>query len=364
MLKISSLWFFQELRDLALRHLDNSSISVMDKIYLGRAYSVPTWLFEGLCALADSYAFINSTMSDELGEATALRLHQIRDRKLIPGARDDTDNGVFLKTYIGVSDDVERAFSDELRECEHAFEVYDTSFPGLTNISFPPACSGSNATKLSESIPELNDQVALDEPTVDIADSGPPISLGEGMAPLTPVPAALTLGFSDATGRNAETPVASPVAESYSPFSFGKHSTLPILKSHPPSLDSFLPSPEPASATLEPVQPTPNPDPLPTPTPLSEAVGISEASVLKGDLEKEDADSAARLAKPTEREKVRIGEEAVVRAARLARASLQPQKLTKAEKKRIRQEAIERAAQLSRADISNYPGSYRDLQFR
>ena len=179
----------------------------MDKIVLGQAYSVPTWLFEGLCALADSHTFINSSISTELGWRTALRIHQIRDRRLLPEAREDTDNGVFSTTYSGVSDDVKRAFSDELEACKHAFEVYDTSFPGLTNISLPPACSGSEATKLSESIPELNDQVALDEPTVSIADSGSPSSLGKGMAPLTPVSTALEPVSSEATGGEVDLPV-------------------------------------------------------------------------------------------------------------------------------------------------------------
>jgi len=334
----------------------------MDKIYLGRAYSVPTWLFEGLCALADSYAFINSTMSDELGEATALRLHQIRDRKLIPGARDDTDNGVFLKTYIGVSDDVERAFSDELRECEHAFEVYDTSFPGLTNISFPPAYAGSDNTESSESIlSDLNDQAVPDEPTV--ADPCPPLSLSEeSVVPLTPVPAALEIGSSEKTGRDAETPVAPRTfAESYSSFkfSFGEklnpptpESLLPSTESLLPSTESLLPPPSPASAISEPVQPARDLELLPVP--FSKAVDISEELTLKNSVEMKTkllCDYGARLLKLknlTEEEKKRIGDEAVARAERLRGASLQPENLTKKTKKIIRQQAVEHAARLAK----------------
>ena len=361
-LKISSLWFFQELRDLALRHLDNSSLSIMDRIVLGRAYDVPTWLFEGLCALADSYIFINSTMSDELGDATALRLHQIRDRRLLLEARDDTDDGVFSTTYSGVSDDVEHAFSYEIETCSYAFAVYETSFPGFANlsISFPLAYAGSDTTGSPEThvLSELDDQAVLDEPMV--ADSCP--SFSESVAPLTPVP--------------------TTVVESYLPFSLGEHPTPPIPKSLPHSLDSHLSPPGAVSAISDAVHPTPEPEPLPAP--LSEALDAFDASTSafnsnlkerKEDEEekerKKDEEGEERKKKKDEeqerkkkkdeeqeskkkkkdeeerKEKERLRKETADRAARLAKTW----KLKKAEKEQIRVEAIQRATRLARPNM-------------
>ena len=160
MLKISSLWFFQELRNLALRHLDRANMSSSEKIIHGRAYNVPKWLLEGLCAFGNSRTFINTIMSNCLGDKTTLRLHQIRDRRLLAEAREDTDDGVFSARYSGVSNDVDQAFADELKACEKAFKEYDIPPLNLTSVHPPPTRASSPTSESFKSgLSKLGDQL-------------------------------------------------------------------------------------------------------------------------------------------------------------------------------------------------------------
>ena len=126
MLKISSLWSYQDLRSLALQHLDRfPTLSSLDKIILGRAYTYPDWVYEGLCALASMHTLLNSSTSNLLDHSTTLRIHQIRERKEFPEAREDTDEGTFDEHYESVESDVKRAFATELEILEKSFQEFD-----------------------------------------------------------------------------------------------------------------------------------------------------------------------------------------------------------------------------------------------
>jgi len=51
-LKLSTRWTFQDIRNLALEHLDEEdTVSASEKFYLGRFYFIPRWIHEGLSHL-------------------------------------------------------------------------------------------------------------------------------------------------------------------------------------------------------------------------------------------------------------------------------------------------------------------------
>jgi len=147
-LKISSLWFYQDLRSLALSYLDGDSLTTYDKITLGRAYSVPEWVSEGLCALGHSHTLLDASDAFEtLGHLTALRIYQIRERKEFAEARVNRDNGTFAEEYVSVEDDIERAFRSEMGGLETSFQDY-----GIPKIARPYIATASLAsTKVSSS---------------------------------------------------------------------------------------------------------------------------------------------------------------------------------------------------------------------
>lgn len=106
-------------------------------ITLGRAYSVPEWVTEGLCALGHSHTLIDASLFDTLGHLTALRIYQIRERKEFPEARSNEDNGTFSSEYQGVEEDVIRVFCDELEGLRKGFEEHDIPrFSTLTRSLF------------------------------------------------------------------------------------------------------------------------------------------------------------------------------------------------------------------------------------
>jgi len=78
-LKLSTRWFFQDIRDFALEHLDKEDTgSASEKVYLGQLYFIPRWIHEGLSHLVNSKMFIDINMTRWLGEATVIRLYQCR----------------------------------------------------------------------------------------------------------------------------------------------------------------------------------------------------------------------------------------------------------------------------------------------
>lgn len=77
-LKLSTMWEFQETRKLAIQTL-SSGIDLTTKILLGKQYKVGEWLFAAYEGLAKRTEPISLDEAERLGLETAIRLYQIRE---------------------------------------------------------------------------------------------------------------------------------------------------------------------------------------------------------------------------------------------------------------------------------------------
>ena len=78
-LKLSTMWEFIEMRNVAIEALDAIRLSPIDKVLFGREFGVYHWLSEGYVALAKDSATISNHDSEKLGWETATRLLRVRD---------------------------------------------------------------------------------------------------------------------------------------------------------------------------------------------------------------------------------------------------------------------------------------------
>jgi len=157
-LKISSLWFYQDLRNMALKYLDDDpSLSNIDRITLGRAYSIPKWVNEGLCALGHSHTVLNADVLSSLGHLTALHVYQIRERKDFPEARRNVDSVTIAEEYVSVEEDVGHVFRAEFEELEVSFQEY-----GILELARPTTSPPKISLDQPTSIPAIE---ARSQPT-------------------------------------------------------------------------------------------------------------------------------------------------------------------------------------------------------
>jgi hypothetical protein len=77
-LKLSTIWEFTDIRDLAIRELSKMDIGV-DAIMLGREYSVASLLLQGCVKLAKREETISTEDGQMLGWETAIQLFQVRE---------------------------------------------------------------------------------------------------------------------------------------------------------------------------------------------------------------------------------------------------------------------------------------------
>ncbi|KAF9478129.1 hypothetical protein BDN70DRAFT_67089 [Pholiota conissans] len=79
-LKLSTKWKFENLRKLAITHLD--TLPPLRKIILGRQYFVPTWFLSGLHEMANRNEVIRNHEADQMGHTIAFKLTRLREKKL------------------------------------------------------------------------------------------------------------------------------------------------------------------------------------------------------------------------------------------------------------------------------------------
>ncbi|KAF7356246.1 hypothetical protein MVEN_00956100 [Mycena venus] len=117
-LKLSTLWYFLDARELAIRQLDWIGLESVERILLARQYDVPGWLREGYEDLATRDEGISLEDAQKIGWETALRLYQTREMA--------QKNNSY--TYGGrkcfQDADVEGNFGEELRQAELASAAY------------------------------------------------------------------------------------------------------------------------------------------------------------------------------------------------------------------------------------------------
>jgi hypothetical protein len=114
-LKLSTQWYFLNIRDLAIKQLSNrTDIGSVDRILLARQYDVPAWLRMGITELAQRQEGISREDAEKIGWETALQLCHVRE--------------VTLSSYSSWSylqyADVEGTFGEEFREAELASSAF------------------------------------------------------------------------------------------------------------------------------------------------------------------------------------------------------------------------------------------------
>ncbi|KAL0579630.1 hypothetical protein V5O48_002402 [Marasmius crinis-equi] len=84
-LKLSTFWELNEIRELAINEISKTNLTLIDKVVLGRNYRVRPWLLEGLNGLVDPMRDLPSMeeLHDNLGTDTAMQLLYIRNFQLL-----------------------------------------------------------------------------------------------------------------------------------------------------------------------------------------------------------------------------------------------------------------------------------------
>ncbi|KAJ6565097.1 hypothetical protein B0H10DRAFT_2113908 [Mycena sp. CBHHK59/15] len=122
-LKLSTLWYFLDARDLAIRQLTGRAIGSVDRIMLARKYDVAPWLRSGYTELARREEGISLEDAAKIGWETTVMLYQTREAA-IKG---------FLTTHRSYNNyqdnrfqfaDVEGTFREEFRQAERASAAY------------------------------------------------------------------------------------------------------------------------------------------------------------------------------------------------------------------------------------------------
>lgn len=121
------MWYFLNLRKLAIAGLDRMAVLTnVDKITLGRRYSVSSWVLAGLRGLVQKDDTITDDEITEISYATAVKLFRIRELKL--KALVAQSSGYGYPSGPPWTQKVEEVFSTEiasLRADEEAFKVPD-----------------------------------------------------------------------------------------------------------------------------------------------------------------------------------------------------------------------------------------------
>ncbi|KIM82558.1 hypothetical protein PILCRDRAFT_820414 [Piloderma croceum F 1598] len=78
-LKLSTMWGFDEIRKKAIAELSKINMDTLDKVVLARSYSVGDWLYEGYTALVKREASLSFEEAERLGYEIAFRLCQRRE---------------------------------------------------------------------------------------------------------------------------------------------------------------------------------------------------------------------------------------------------------------------------------------------
>jgi hypothetical protein len=126
-LKLSTLWEFEELRKKAIAELSKVEIEAVDKVIFARSYRVGTWLFEGYKALVEREASLSSEEAERLGYKTAFQLCL---------RREDTfrrRGGIkSYRSFNGVEPDICETFRTELIDTGHSGKVPQMHFVNFT----------------------------------------------------------------------------------------------------------------------------------------------------------------------------------------------------------------------------------------
>ena len=148
-LKLSTMWTFGELRQLAIKWLGRlSNISSVEKVMLARKYKVESLLLQGYKELIERKEGPSVEEAKVLGYETAIRLYEKRERHWGPGVclnRHSAGKGMANAHLVP---GIEETFKEELDSIKHdSWVIEEASRPdnyGIGNDK-PDNPSGSAA---------------------------------------------------------------------------------------------------------------------------------------------------------------------------------------------------------------------------
>ncbi|KAJ6481256.1 hypothetical protein C8R47DRAFT_1135174 [Mycena vitilis] len=122
-LKLSTLWYFLDARDLAIKQLNNrSDIGSVERILLARQYDVASWLRMGYTDLGRREEGISLADAEKIGWQTTVRLYQTREaaiKSYSPNRHYTSQNPSRFQHA-----DVEGTFREDFRQAELASAAY------------------------------------------------------------------------------------------------------------------------------------------------------------------------------------------------------------------------------------------------
>jgi hypothetical protein len=124
-LKLSTLWYFLDARDLAIQQLnDRADIGSVERILLARQYDVATWLRMGYTDLARREEGISLEDAKKIGWETTVRLYQTREAAIKSYSQSYPNRGHFANQSRFQHADVEGTFREDFRLAELASAAY------------------------------------------------------------------------------------------------------------------------------------------------------------------------------------------------------------------------------------------------
>ena len=152
-LKLSTLWEFEDIRKEAIAELSQLQVDAVDKVMLARSYRVGAWLLEGYTSLVKRETNSSSDEAARLGYETAFRVCQRREATCVRfNSR---------RSFIGLEADICRTFRTELADVGHSGEVSTLNrsakpLPRAPNSPHARPWSTAAAAAASETSVDLN----------------------------------------------------------------------------------------------------------------------------------------------------------------------------------------------------------------
>lgn len=118
-MKLSTMWDFFEVRNLAIQALSTMEMDPVFQVANALQYKVPKWLFAGLESLVKRKEAISISEAKTLGLETTIRIYQIREDVL---ANYYEHNIETVRLSLDSAEAIRREFAEEIREVEQVVE--------------------------------------------------------------------------------------------------------------------------------------------------------------------------------------------------------------------------------------------------
>ncbi|KAK0226423.1 hypothetical protein IW262DRAFT_766385 [Armillaria fumosa] len=125
-LKLSTMWHFTDIRQLAIKHLQqDATLDAIEQVVLAKAYSVSSWLRTGYLGLVKRTQPLSVEEAEQIGYRSAIQIYQVREDAVVKQA----GNRGYVK-YNGTLTDhdvqvvFDKVFQEELRLAEAASQRY------------------------------------------------------------------------------------------------------------------------------------------------------------------------------------------------------------------------------------------------